>query len=84
MNTEFYKTMKNELRTRECSIRTLAGICDLHSATLIDFFSDNTPMRPLRQSTMGKIHNHLGIPYEVMEEYNEVVLKERANKERSE
>ncbi len=77
MNTEFYKMMLEEKRKRECSIRKLAEICELCPGTLIYFFDTKQRFKPLQEKTMAKIHNHLGIPYEVMEEYNREVTKER-------
>lgn len=77
MNTEFYRQMVNAKRERECSCRELAKICDLCYGTFIEFFNVEKPFRPLRDSTMAKIHNRLGISYEVMEEYNKQVLSER-------
>lgn len=77
MNTEFYKQMLAIKRFKECSIRDLANECNLCHGTLIEFFNKDKPFRPLRDSTMAKIHNHLGIEYNVMEEYNEIIRNER-------
>lgn len=77
MNTEFYKQMLTIKRHKECSIRDLAKECSLCYGTLIEFFNTEKPFRPLRESTMAKIHNRLGISYEVMEEYNKAILEER-------
>lgn len=77
MNTELYKIMKEKLRDSELSITKFAEVCGLHKATMVDFFAENTPQRPLRDSTMGKLHNNIGIPYEVMEEHNKAVIKNR-------
>lgn len=77
MNTEFYKLMVNIKRSKECSIRSLAKECGLCYGTLIEFFNTEKPFRPLRETTMAKLNNRLGISYEVMETYNEEILKER-------
>ena len=77
MNTEFYRKMVEIKRAKECSIRDLAKECNLCYGTLIEFFNKEKPFRPLRDSTMAKINHNLGISYEIMEEYNEIVLRER-------
>ena len=77
MNTEYYRQMLNIKRQKEISIRELAKECDLCHGTLIEFFNTSKPFRPLRDTTMAKIHNRLGISYDVMEEYNKEILKER-------
>lgn len=77
MDTEFYKIMKEKLRDSELSISQFSKQCGLHRQTLIDFFNEGTKFRPLRNSTMGKIHRSLGIPYDVMDDYNREILKQR-------
>jgi len=77
MNTEYYEIMLNEMRIRECSIRQFAKQIGLGYASLIEFFDKNRPFRPLSNKTMAKVHNQVGIPYDIMEEYNEIILKER-------
>lgn len=77
MNTEFYKQLLAIKREKELSIRGLAKECGLCYGTLIEFFNKDKIFRPLRDTTMAKIHNNLGISYEVMEEYNKEILKER-------
>ena len=77
MNTEFYKQLLAIKREKELSIRGLAKECGLRYGTLIEFFNKDKIFRPLRDTTMAKIHNNLGISYEVMEEYNEEIMKER-------
>ena len=77
MNTEFYRQMVAIKREKEMSIREFATECGLCHGTLIEFFNKNKPFRPLRDRTMAKINHTLGISYEVMEEYNNTVLKER-------
>ena len=78
MNTEFYKQLLAIKREKECSIRGLAKECGLCYGTLIEFFNVEKPFRPLRDRTMAKIHNRLGISYKVMEEYNREIEKERS------
>lgn len=77
MDTEFYKQMLAIKRTNELSVRGLARKCGLCYGTLIEFFNTDRPFRPLRDVTMARINNTLGISYEVMEDYNKQVLKER-------
>ena len=77
MNTEFYKQMVAIKREKECSIRELAKECNLCYGTFQAFFDKNRPFQPLKDVTMAKINHALGIPYEVMEEFNEYVFKER-------
>ena len=77
MNTEFYRQMLEIKRQKECSRRELAKECGLCHGTLIEFFNTEKPFRPLRDTTMAKIHNNLGISYEVMEDYNKQILEER-------
>lgn len=79
MNTEFYKQLLAIKREKELSIRGLAKECGLCYGTLIEFFNKDKTFRPLRDTTMAKIHNNLGISYETMEEYNKEILKERGN-----
>lgn len=78
MNTEFYKQLLAIKREKEYSIRQLAKECGLCYGTLIEFFNVEKPFRPLRDKTMARIHNRLGISYEVMEEYNREIEKERS------
>ena len=77
MNTEFYKIMVDKLRDSGCSKREFAKLCELHYATIIEFFDTNRIFRPLSVKTMSRIHKHLEIPYEIMEVYNKQILKER-------
>lgn len=77
MNTEYYEIMLDEMRKREFSIRQFAKFIGIGYASLIEFFDKNRPFRPLSNRTMAKIHNQVGIPYDIMEEYNKIILKER-------
>ena len=77
--SEFYKEMVNIISERECSIRQLAKECGVSYLTFLQFFNPNTPFKPVSNKTKFKIHNHLGIGYDVMNEYNEMVLKERSD-----
>lgn len=76
-DSKFYKEMVNILHEKECSIRQLAKECGVSYLTFIQFFNPTYKFKPVSIKTQGKIHNHLGISYDVMEEYNEMVLKER-------
>ena len=77
MNSEFYKQLLKIKREKEISKRELASIIGVSSAMIIEFFDTTKPFRVLSEKTMSKINNKLGIPYEVMEEYNNEILKER-------
>lgn len=74
---KFYEMMLDIKRKKECSIRQLAEMCGICPGTLIYFFNPKKPFTPLQYKTMAKIHNHLGIPYEVMEEYNQEIYSKR-------
>ena len=77
LETDFYKQMLSIKREQELSSRQIAKMCGLCYGTLIEFYNTEKPFRPLRDSTMGKIHKNLGISYEVMEDYNKEIFKER-------
>lgn len=79
MNTEFYRQLLSKKRELEYSTRRLAKECGICYGTLVNFFNPNKPRCPLREITMARINNKLGISYEVMEEYNREILKERGN-----
>lgn len=79
INSRFYQEMTKVLNDRECSKRQLAFECGVNYLTFIRFFNPDYEFTPLSQKTKSRIHNHLGISYEVMDEYNEMVLKERGN-----
>lgn len=76
-NSRFYKEMVKILREKECSIRQLAMECGVSYLTFIHFFNTNYSFKPISNKTKFKIHNHLGISYEVMDEYNKMVYEER-------
>lgn len=73
MNTEFYKQLVAIKREKELTTRGLAKLVGLSHGTLIEFFNENRPFRPLRDETMYKLHNTLGISFEVMDAYNKSV-----------
>lgn len=77
MNTRFYKMMLQYKRDHSLSLRELAKVCGVSRGTIINLLNENIEFRPLTDITMGKIHNSIGIPYEVMEEYNKEIYKER-------
>lgn len=77
MNSEFYKQLLKIKREKEISKRELASIIGVSYAMIIEFFDTTKPFRVLSEKTMSKINNKLGIPYEVMEDYNDEILKER-------
>lgn len=77
MDTELYKQLLAKKREMAYSTRKLAKECGICYGTLVNFFNKNTPFVPLRDVTMARLHNKLGISYEVMEEYNQEILKEK-------
>jgi len=77
METEFYKIMKEKLRESELSITKFAEKCGMCKSTMVDFFSESVPLRPIRNYTIGKIHKTLGIDYSIMEEHNRMVKEYR-------
>ena len=77
MNSEFYKQLLKIKREKEISKRELASIIGVSYAMIIEFFDTTKPFRVLSEKTMSKINNKLGIPYEVMEDYNNEILKGR-------
>lgn len=76
-NSEFYKEMTKILQEKECSIRQLAKECNVSYLTFVHFFNPNYPFKPISNKTKFRIHNHLGIACEIIDEYNDLVLKER-------
>lgn len=78
-NTKLYKDMVQLLTDKECSVRELAKESGISYLTLLFFynFNGNEPIRTLNRSTKSKLHNRYGIPFEDMDEYNNVILKER-------
>lgn len=79
VNSRLYKEMVKVLNEKECSKRQLAKECGVSYLTFVKFLNPNYPFQPLSPKTMSRIHNHLGIDFDVMDEYNELVLKERGN-----
>ena len=76
MYSVFYKKMVDVKREKEVSIRELSKISGLSHNTLVDFFNPTKPFRILTDKTMAKLHNRLGIDYEIMEKHNEKVKNE--------
>lgn len=77
VNTRLYKEMTKILNEKECSKRQLAKECDISYLTFVQFFNPNMIWKPFSQKLKSKLHNHLGISYDIIDEYNEKVLKER-------
>lgn len=75
--SRFYKEMVEIMQEKECSIRQLAFECGVNYLTFLQFFNPDTPFKPISNKTKFRIHNHLGIDYEVIDEYNKMVLEER-------
>ena len=75
--SRFYKEMFRLLNEKECSKRQFAKECGLGYLTILNFFNPKKEFQPIRQITKSKLHNRLGIDYEIIDEYNELVLKER-------
>lgn len=76
-NSRFYKEMLQVLNDKECSMRELAAECNVSYLTFLQFFNPDLPFKTLRPKTKAKIHNHLGISYEIMNEYNKMILEEK-------
>ena len=77
--SRFYKEMLRIMNDKECSKRECAKECGVGYLTILNFFNPNKSFQPIRQITKARLHNHLGIDYDIIEEYNELVLKERGN-----
>lgn len=77
METEFYRQMLEMKREKELSSREFAKEMGLSYGLVIEFFNTDRPFRILTDKSMAKIHNNLGISYDVMQEYNKEILKER-------
>lgn len=75
MNTEFYKQLLAIKREREISTRQLAKECNICYGTLVKFFNPEKEFTPIRDVTKARLHNRLGISYEVMDEYNKEIEK---------
>lgn len=75
--SQFYKEMLQIKRDGEMSTRKLAEESGISHGTLIEFFNVNKPFRLMREETMARINHRLGISFEVMEEYNRLVLEKR-------
>lgn len=76
MSNDFYNQMLEYKRNNLLSSREFAKKCGLGQAWAIEFFNPKRPFRKMRDVTMAKIHNVTGIPYTVMEEFNEKVVNE--------
>lgn len=77
METKFYEMMLNIKREKELSSREFAKVVGLSYGAIIEFFNTDKPFRILTDKTMSKIHNNLGISYEIMNDYNKTIIKER-------
>lgn len=77
MNTEFYSIMVDEMHKRSMSIREFAKFTGISYASMIEFFNVDKPFRPLQSKNKARIHNTVGIPYDIIDEYNDYILKER-------
>lgn len=75
--TRLYKEMNRILTEKECSKRELAKMCDISYLTFVQFFNPNDIFKPFQAKTSAKLHNRLGIDFAIINEYNELVLKER-------
>lgn len=80
MNTEFYKQLLAIKREREISTRQLAKECNICYGTLIKFFNPDKEFCPIRDITMARLNNRLGISYEVMKDYNKAIEKMKEGK----
>lgn len=75
--TRLYEEMVDILQEKECSIRQLAKECNISYLTFVQFFNPDMPFKMISNKTRYKIHNHLGISHDVINEYNDIILKER-------
>ena len=76
--TRLYKEMVKVKQEKECSTRQLAVECGISYLTLVQFYNPDMPFKLITDKTKYKLHNHLGIPYEIIDEYNEILIKERS------
>lgn len=77
VNTKLYKEMTKILHEKECSKRQLAKECGISYLTFVQFFNPDMIWKPFSEKLKSKLHNHLGISYEIIDDYNKKVLKER-------
>lgn len=76
-DTRLYKEMVEILNKKECSKRVFAQELGISYLTIVQFFNPNMIWKPFSTKLRSILHNHLGIDYDVIDEYNEKVLKER-------
>lgn len=79
MNTRLYKIIMDKLYESGLSKRDFARTYDIGHAWVIEFTNPDKPFRPLRTTSISKLHKNLDIDIEVLEEYNREVLQERGN-----
>lgn len=71
---EMFKAKQVEMEMNHAQFAKYIG---RHRTWVMDLWNPKKPRRPLRNTTMYMLHNRLGIPFEVMEEYNAEVLAKR-------
>ena len=76
-NTKLYKEMVEILNKEECSIRQMAKKSGISYLTLLNFYNKNSIFRPISQKNKARLHNHFGIDCKDIDEYNDLVYKER-------
>lgn len=74
---DFITLLKNKQRELMFSTPEFANYLGKHRSWLNNIYNENGIKRPLREGTMREIHNKLGIPREIMDEYNKEMLESR-------
>lgn len=77
METELYQTLLKLLLESGWSKRKFSENYNIPHAWFIEFMNPDKPFRPLRIKTISLLYNTFGIPYNVIDDYNKWVLKER-------
>jgi len=77
MNTNLYRIMNHKLIESGLSQREFAKKYNLSYAWLNFFISPTRPFMKIRTHNINKLHKELGIPIEVIMEYNEDIAKEK-------
>ncbi len=67
----FEQMLQEKQTDMEMNNTTFAEYLNMSRSWVVGMYSDKVKKRPLRRETMSKLYNRLGIPFEVMEEYND-------------
>lgn len=79
IDTELYKEIKRMLYESGLSIRGFSTAKGIPHGWLIEFLNENKPFRPLQVKTKSMLNKSLGIPFDIMEDYNKKVLEMKKN-----